>query len=84
MHEKQYEFAADVFSISSHIIRSVNDNEADPHSLALTNQCRRICLQAGADPTLHPPDRPGLDLVVTALSVGTTVSLELGHEIYCC
>ena len=60
-----------------------NDFEADPQCVLLRNQCRRICLQAGADPTLsHPEDYEG-SLVDSALDVGTTVSLELRLGIYC-
>lgn len=62
----------------------MNDYEDDPHCLALTNQCRRVCLQAGADPTLYHLDGYVGSLVDAALSIGTTVSLELGLGIYCC
>ena len=58
-------------------MKFVNDNEDDPHDLALTNECRRICLQAGADPTLADPEGYGYSLVGAALDVGTTVNLEL-------
>lgn len=56
-------------------MRPVLNYEDDPHCLALTNQCRRVCLQAGADPTLDLHRE--LDFSHVALNVGTTVSLEL-------
>lgn len=51
--------------------------EDDPHCLALTNQCRRVCLQAGADPTLKASDGYSGSLLSSALIDGTTVYLEL-------
>ena len=57
-------------------MRFTFDYKEDPHCLALTNQCRRVCLQAGADPTLYH-DSIGDSLMYSALEVGTTVSLEL-------
>ena len=58
-------------------MRAVNDFEDNPQCLALTNQCRRICLQAGADPTLADARDPNFSLVGSALSCGSTVYLEL-------
>ena len=53
-----------------------NDCAADPQLVARRNQCRRICLQAGADPTLTVPGNfAGKSLVELALDVGTTVTL---------
>lgn len=54
----------------------MNDHEDAPHCLALTNQCRRICLQAGADPTLARPKDNETSLVAITLDVGTTVNLS--------
>ena len=61
--------------MSSLLIKFVNDHEDDPHCLALTNRCRIVCLQAGADPTLYHDDEQGL--MYSALHAATTVSLEL-------
>ena len=54
---------------------TVYEHEDDPDFLALTNQCRRICLQAGADPTL--PYGKRIDFLGDALNDGTMVSVEL-------
>ena len=55
------------------------DCEQNEEMLALINRCRRLCLEAGADPgteTTHS-NKFVVSFVGDALDVGTTVTLEL-------
>ncbi|KAK0509564.1 hypothetical protein JMJ35_007958 [Cladonia borealis] len=72
--------AGDDELIPWHRMRSTFDYREDPHCLALTNQCRRVFLQAGADLTLYGPTLYGRTLygyMYTALGVGTTETLQI-------
>lgn len=62
-------------NIHSLVTPPQNDCEADPRCLALTNQCRRLLFEAGADPTIPADDVHSFYHDV--LSVGTTVNQKL-------
>ena len=67
------------YNKSSLIIYPMLDCEQTPENLALINRCRRLCLEAGADPGVEITQSGGgvASFIRDALDVGTTVTLEL-------
>ena len=74
------------YNKSSLIIYPMLDCEQTPEEVALINRCRRLCLEAGADPGVvtATKNQEPYGFVSDALDFGTTVILELGINFdYC-
>ena len=73
---KRHAYSANALNIHSLTIPAKTDYLDDPEHLALTNRCRRLLLEAGADPTITPGNGSDYSFLTSTLHTGKTVVIE--------